>query len=217
MRRFVQCDENKPVMLDEEETLNHTIPNIDLTFDADEPSTTGTLFITSRRFVWLSEETAYDFDVQYIALHAISNDPASYKKPCLYCQVCKLSIVKATTPVSLSSIIHFCIYNIYHCYVLMYCFFLFCLCNNIIGILFICDVKFDQEGDEDEDEPTEVFFIPADEKEVQTLFDLFSEAALNNPDDDEEEEEGGEEGGGCFREGLFTMSTRFSLGHRLRN
>jgi hypothetical protein len=87
MRRFVQCEDNKPVLLDEEETLNHTIANIDLTFSSDVSPTTGTLFVTSRRFVWLSDETAYDFDVQYIALHAICNDPEGYKKPCLYCQV----------------------------------------------------------------------------------------------------------------------------------
>lgn len=87
MRRFVQCEDDKPVLLDDEETLNHTIQHIALTFSAEEAPIIGTLFVTSRRFVWLSEETAYDFDVQYIALHAISNDPASYEKPCLYCQV----------------------------------------------------------------------------------------------------------------------------------
>ena len=87
MRRFVQCENNVPVMLDDEESLLHTLPNIDLTFDSEVDPTTGTLFVTSRRFIWLSEENAYDFDVQYIALHAISNDPESYKKPCLYCQV----------------------------------------------------------------------------------------------------------------------------------
>lgn len=87
MRRFVQCEDNKPVMLDDEEVIVHTLSNIDLTFSADDAPATGTLFVTSRRFVWLSEEAVYDFDVQYIALHAISNDPESYKKPCLYCQV----------------------------------------------------------------------------------------------------------------------------------
>lgn len=92
MRRFVQCEDNKPVLLDEEETLNHTVEHIDLTFSSDDAPTTGTLFITSRRFVWLSEELSYDFDVQYIALHAICNDPVGYKKACLYCQVSNSSI-----------------------------------------------------------------------------------------------------------------------------
>mmetsp|Transcript_17577 Transcript_17577/g.29456 ORF Transcript_17577/g.29456 Transcript_17577/m.29456 type:complete len:223 (+) Transcript_17577:72-740(+) len=152
MRRFVQCEDGIPVMLHDEESIVHTIPSIDLTFSADESPSTGTLYVTSKRFIWLSAEASYDFDVPFIALHAISNDPESYKKPCLYCQ-------------------------------------------------------FDQDGDEeiDEDEPTEVFFIPADEKDVQKLFDIFSEAALNNPDDNEDDEEDGDggDGGGMFSNGFI--------------
>ena len=41
-----------------------------------------------------------------------------------------------------------------------------------------------------------MFFIPAEETQVQHLFDIFSEAALNNPDDEEEDEEEDEEGAG---------------------
>lgn len=48
-----------------------------------------------------------------------------------------------------------------------------------------------------------MYFIPSDEKEVQTLFDIFSEAALNNPDEDEEEEDGDNDGGGMFPSGFI--------------
>jgi hypothetical protein len=39
-----------------------------------------------RRVIWASENQAYDFDVPYIILHAITHDPASFPRPCLYCQ-----------------------------------------------------------------------------------------------------------------------------------
>lgn len=35
----------------------------------------------------MSETLGYDFDVPYIMLHAITHDPESYPKPCLYCQL----------------------------------------------------------------------------------------------------------------------------------
>lgn len=43
-----------------------------------------------RRVVWLSSEDqskAFDFDVAYICLHAISKDPGTFPTPCIYCQV----------------------------------------------------------------------------------------------------------------------------------
>jgi chloride channel, nucleotide-sensitive, 1A len=35
----------------------------------------------------MSETLGYDFDVPYIMLHAITHDPESFPRPCLYCQL----------------------------------------------------------------------------------------------------------------------------------
>lgn len=50
-----------------------------------------------------------------------------------------------------------------------------------------------------------MFFIPADANDVQALFDIFSEAALNNPDDldDEDDEDVDGEEGGMFPNGFI--------------
>ena len=40
-----------------------------------------------RRVIWASAEQAYDFDVPYIVLHAVTHDPSSFPRPCLYCQL----------------------------------------------------------------------------------------------------------------------------------
>lgn len=44
--------------------------------------------------MWLSSEDqskAFDFDVPYICLHAISKDPGTFPTPCIYCQVPNVS------------------------------------------------------------------------------------------------------------------------------
>ena len=52
---------------------------------------TGRLTITSKRLMWQEEEggagKTYEVEVPMITLHAISKDPESFPKPCLYCQV----------------------------------------------------------------------------------------------------------------------------------
>jgi nucleotide-sensitive chloride channel 1A len=47
----------------------------------------GTLYITTRRFVWIGQDAAHDFDAGYIVLHAVTHDTESYPFPCLYCQL----------------------------------------------------------------------------------------------------------------------------------
>jgi len=87
MRRLVdRDDENTPVMRDNESVIL-TFPNVEFSFSATEPIGNGKLFVTSQRFVWLSDSAAYDFDVRFIMLHAISKDTATYPKPCVYCQL----------------------------------------------------------------------------------------------------------------------------------
>ncbi|CAE7721471.1 unnamed protein product, partial [Symbiodinium microadriaticum] len=116
-----------------EETLMYTKEGVDFTFNPETPTIPGTLYITSRRVIWASEELAYDFDVPYIVLHAVTHDPSSFPRPCLYCQL---------------------------------------------------DVE---EGEGAEDEPTEMYFVPASEGDLQEMFDAFSQAAVLNPDPDFDE------------------------------
>jgi nucleotide-sensitive chloride channel 1A len=40
----------------------------------------------SRRVIWSGADEAHDFDAAYIVLHAITHDPESYPKPCIYIQ-----------------------------------------------------------------------------------------------------------------------------------
>ena len=121
MRRFVQVEAGVPVLLSESEALLHSLTHISLTFSAEQRPRSGCLFVTTSRFVWLAEEKkddedeeegssecvsecvservsdAYDFDVKFIALHAVSRDPASYERPCLYCQVLRHSLTHSLT------------------------------------------------------------------------------------------------------------------------
>ena len=48
-----------------------------------------------------------------------------------------------------------------------------------------------------------MYFIPEERDDVQKLFDIFSEAALNNPDDIDDEEGNDEENGGGMFPGGF--------------
>lgn len=60
------------------------------------PEGRGLLQVTSKRLIWkeqqegggVEEGKVYEVDVPCITLHAISKDPSSFPKPCLYCQVC---------------------------------------------------------------------------------------------------------------------------------
>ncbi|TVU47739.1 hypothetical protein EJB05_07348 [Eragrostis curvula] len=54
------------------------------------PEPPGTLFITSRRVIWLTEAEkgkGYAVDFLAITLHAVSRDLEAYPSPCLYTQV----------------------------------------------------------------------------------------------------------------------------------
>eukprot|EP01084_Bolivina_argentea_P292559 502983_1 len=47
----------------------------------------GELVITSSRVCWLGPSSSTEIDVPYIVLHAVSRDPATFPKPCIYCQL----------------------------------------------------------------------------------------------------------------------------------
>ena len=87
MRRFVNCENDDIVLLQEEELL-FSLENIELSFSqVDPPIGIFKFRITSKRMILLNSETAYDFDIPFIGLHAISRDPNGYRKPCIYCQL----------------------------------------------------------------------------------------------------------------------------------
>nr|AAM01023.1 Unknown protein [Oryza sativa Japonica Group] len=53
------------------------------------PEPPGTLFITTRRVIWVSEVEkgkAYAVDFLAVSLHAVSRDPEAYSSPCIYTQ-----------------------------------------------------------------------------------------------------------------------------------
>ncbi|KAF0910620.1 hypothetical protein E2562_003052 [Oryza meyeriana var. granulata] len=54
------------------------------------PEPPGTLFVTNRRVIWLSETEkgqGYAVDFLAITLHAVSRDPEAYPSPCIYTQI----------------------------------------------------------------------------------------------------------------------------------
>lgn len=71
----------------EGETLDFSLANVKFTWNLETAPTNGHLFITSKRVIWVGVSQAYDFDVAYISLHAISKDPACYPQPCVFCQL----------------------------------------------------------------------------------------------------------------------------------
>lgn len=48
----------------------------------------GTLFLTTRRVIWVGEGgEGYAVDFVAVSLHAVSRDPEAYPYPCIYTQV----------------------------------------------------------------------------------------------------------------------------------
>ena len=88
MRRFVCCeDDNTPVLRDGE-SIDYRLAKVGVAYKDSNPVIEEVqLYVTSSRIILIGETLAADFDVSYITLHAVTRDPASYPKPCLYCQL----------------------------------------------------------------------------------------------------------------------------------
>lgn len=84
-RRFVSHEEGVPELV-EDEVISFTLRSVHLQFN-DDATDSGSLFITTKRFLFIGRASAYDIDIPYIVLHAISKDPESYPQPCLYLQL----------------------------------------------------------------------------------------------------------------------------------
>ncbi|CAM0957123.1 unnamed protein product [Alopecurus aequalis] len=54
------------------------------------PEPAGTVFITTRRVIWVSDTErtkGYAVDFVAVSLHAVSRDPEAYPSPCIYTQI----------------------------------------------------------------------------------------------------------------------------------
>ncbi|KAL9258309.1 Chloride conductance regulatory protein ICln-like protein [Drosera capensis] len=72
------------------EELMHVQPAVSIVLGDRPAEAPGSLFITSRRVIWLSEverSKGYEVDFLSISLHAVSRDPMAYPLPCIYAQI----------------------------------------------------------------------------------------------------------------------------------
>ncbi len=103
--RPISATTAEQVELETDETLIQTEQNVVLCWgiventggtdtDKYESSSNGTLgegvgevVITSSRVCWLGPSSSTEIDIPYIVLHAVSRDPATFPRPCVYCQL----------------------------------------------------------------------------------------------------------------------------------
>ncbi|EPS58770.1 hypothetical protein M569_16042, partial [Genlisea aurea] len=65
-------------------------PGVAIVLGDRPPESPGTLYISTRQVVWLSDEDrrkGYGVDFLSMSLHAVSTDPESYPSPCIYTQI----------------------------------------------------------------------------------------------------------------------------------
>ncbi|XP_077235497.1 nucleotide-sensitive chloride conductance regulator (ICln) family protein [Tasmannia lanceolata] len=72
------------------EELMHVQPSVSIVLGNRPPESPGTLYISTKRVVWLSDvdtEKGYSVDFLSVSLHAVSTDPEAYSSPCIYTQI----------------------------------------------------------------------------------------------------------------------------------
>ncbi|KAG2301133.1 hypothetical protein Bca4012_059354 [Brassica carinata] len=72
------------------EELMHVQPSVSVALGNRSVESPGTLYITSRKLIWLSDvdmSRGYAVDFLSISLHAVSRDPEAYSSPCIYTQI----------------------------------------------------------------------------------------------------------------------------------
>ncbi|CAH8391716.1 unnamed protein product [Eruca vesicaria subsp. sativa] len=72
------------------EELMHVQPSVAVALGNRSVESPGTLYITSRKLIWLSDvdvAKGYAVDFLSITLHAVSRDPQTYSSPCIYTQI----------------------------------------------------------------------------------------------------------------------------------
>jgi nucleotide-sensitive chloride channel 1A len=72
------------------EETRHVQPKTAIVLGNRTPEQLGTLYITTKRLIWLSDvdkQKGYAVDFLSISLHAVSRDPDAYQLPCIYAQI----------------------------------------------------------------------------------------------------------------------------------
>ncbi|KAL7229564.1 hypothetical protein ACSBR2_008134 [Camellia fascicularis] len=72
------------------EELIHVQPSVSIVLANRPPDSPGTLYISSKQVVWLSDvdiAKGYAVDFLSLSLHAVSTDPEAYPSPCIYTQI----------------------------------------------------------------------------------------------------------------------------------
>ncbi|XVE58691.1 hypothetical protein DITRI_Ditri04bG0189300 [Diplodiscus trichospermus] len=81
----------EPVLdTDSGEELVHVQPSVSVALGNRAPESPGTLYITTKQVVWLSDvdrAKGYAVDFLSLSLHAVSRDPEAYPSPCIYTQI----------------------------------------------------------------------------------------------------------------------------------
>ncbi|XP_073293003.1 chloride conductance regulatory protein ICln-like isoform X3 [Primulina huaijiensis] len=75
---------------DNGEELMHMQPGVSIVLGNRPPEFPGTLYISTKRVVWLSDTDrakGYAVDIVSVSLHAVSRDPETYPSPCIYAQI----------------------------------------------------------------------------------------------------------------------------------
>ncbi|KAG6528876.1 hypothetical protein ZIOFF_011068 [Zingiber officinale] len=84
-------DDGLPLLeSDDGEELMHVEPGVAIALGSQPMESPGTLYVTSRRVIWLSDADkgkGYAVDFLSLSLHAVSRDPETYPFPCIYTQV----------------------------------------------------------------------------------------------------------------------------------
>ncbi|KAK9824000.1 hypothetical protein WJX72_006891 [[Myrmecia] bisecta] len=88
---FAEITDGQPVLdQEDDEALAGSYPQVSLVLGADLDQGPGTLFITTRRVIWLQAAQppgGYAVDYQTITMHALSQDPEAFDRPCIYAQL----------------------------------------------------------------------------------------------------------------------------------
>ncbi|KAH7279699.1 hypothetical protein KP509_37G032300 [Ceratopteris richardii] len=72
-----------------EESFHAIQPNMGIVLDDSPIEQPGTLYVTTKRLIWISNVDHHGYAVDFLSLsmHAISRDPEAYPFPCIYTQI----------------------------------------------------------------------------------------------------------------------------------
>nr|XP_043617101.1 chloride conductance regulatory protein ICln [Erigeron canadensis] len=92
LRPFSERSADGTPLLDTDngEELMHVQPNVSIVLASHPPQSPGTLYISTKKVVWLSDTDrakGYSVDFVSVSLHAVSRDPEAFVSPCIYTQI----------------------------------------------------------------------------------------------------------------------------------